>query len=206
MHRNNRNIYYSTWFIVLWIILFFPVGFYLLYKRCTQNSQNELSRHNQLLGYINNRQRQSSNQTQNYSNRQQYSSGRTQTLQRQQENEIINDILIDDTILDDIVNRFKAIPNWKQYRKTTHASQEQKIRMKRALYGGAMQLLSYDTQTGNAFVHGQPSWDYHIDANGCTCEDFRRRQKPCKHMYFVAIYAPLDLPSVPLIFSEHQHR
>lgn len=200
MQTNNKKFYYSTWFIILWIIIFFPVGFYLLYKRCTQNSQNQRSRHNQLLGHINNRQRYIENATQRSSNNQ------TQVLSRQQENEIINDILIDDMILDDIVNRFKAIPNWKQYRKTTHSTQEQKIRMKRALYGGAMQLLSYDTQTGNAFVHGQSSLDYHINANGCTCEDFRRRQKPCKHMYFVAIYAPLNLPSVPLIFSEHQHR
>lgn len=185
LQRNNRNIYYSTWFIVLWIIIFFPVGFYLLYKR------RKLNNHNQRR--VNNLQRQSS-------------SNQTQTLSRQQENEIINDIIIDETMLDDIINRFKAIPNWKNYRKTTHTSPEQIIRMKRALYGGSMRLLSYDNETGKAFVHGQSYRDYYIDANGCTCEDFQRRQKPCKHMYFAAIHAPLNLPSIPLLFSEHHNR
>lgn len=205
LQRNNRKFYYSTWFIVLWIIIFFPVGFYLLYKRCKQNNQNQKS-NQQLWRYLNNQQRQSSHQTSYYDSQQRYSAGRTQTLSRQQENEIINDIIIDETMLDDIINRFKAIPNWKNYRKTTHTSPEQIIRMKRALYGGSMRLLSYDNETGKAFVHGQSYRDYYIDANGCTCEDFQRRQKPCKHMYFAAIHAPLNLPSIPLLFSEHDNR
>lgn len=205
MQRNNRKFYYSTWFIVLWIIIFFPVGFYLLYKRCKQNNQNQKS-NQQLWRYLNNQQRQSSHQTSYYDSQQRYSAGRTQTLSRQQENEIINDIIIDETMLDDIINRFKAIPNWKNYRKTTHTSPEQITRMKRALYGGSMRLLSYDNETGKAFVHGQSYRDYYIDANGCTCEDFQRRQKPCKHMYFAAIHAPLNLPSIPLLFSEHHNR
>ena len=182
---------------MLWIIIFFPVGFYLLYKRCKQNNQNQKS-NQQLWRYLNNQQRQSSHQTSYYDSQQRYSAGRTQTLSRQQENEIINDIIIDETMLDDIINRFKAIPNWKNYRKTTHTSPEQIIRMKRALYGGSMRLLSYDNETGKAFVHGQSYRDYYIDANGCTCEDFQRRQKPCKHMYFAAIHAPLNLPSIQI--------
>jgi len=170
------------------------VGFYLLYKRYTQQlpANNSYSR-----SYSNSSARPPVNLSPNISG------NNIKTLSCQQENEIINDIIIDDAILDKIIKRFNSIPNWKKYRRNTHNTPEQIIRMKRAMYGGAMRILDFDAATGTAFVHGQSYQDYQVDAHGCSCEDFQRRNKPCKHMYFVAIYAPLNLPEIPLLFSEH---
>ena len=47
-------------------------------------------------------------------------------------------------------------------------------------------LLSYDPETKTAEIRGQSSNVYTTSDKSCTCPDFQKRLKPCKHMYWLA--------------------
>lgn len=55
-----------------------------------------------------------------------------------------------------------------------------------AFLDGSMSLLSAPTVF--AEVKGQSSEVYEVTLESCTCKDFQFRQKPCKHMYRLAIH------------------
>lgn len=172
MSNNKRPFYLSLWFIIPWIIVFFPIGFFLLFLRLKQKNSHT--------------HRQSTQETFDIP-------------------QINNQQDTTPQIVEEITRRFNSIPNWNKWEDSKHQSSEQIFRMKRAVYGGTMQILNFNSQTGEAFVHGQSGQDYIINSASCSCEDYQKRQLPCKHMYFVAINAPLDAPPITSSFAEYNY-
>lgn len=68
-----------------------------------------------------------------------------------------------------------------------HLLDGQSERMMRAANSQSMKLLGYDPKTHRACVQGEHGIVYDLDEQGCSCPDFRQRQLPCKHMYFVLL-------------------
>ena len=48
-------------------------------------------------------------------------------------------------------------------------------------------LISYDVDTGTAEVSGSTGTKYTTTLDYCSCPDFEKRSKPCKHIYFLAL-------------------
>lgn len=67
-----------------------------------------------------------------------------------------------------------------------HAGQAQLDRFEKASHQ-AMAILSYNSQTGFAQIQGSGSDSYITSLDECTCPDFDKRGRPCKHIYFLAI-------------------
>lgn len=67
-----------------------------------------------------------------------------------------------------------------------HDGQAQLERFEKAAHQ-PMAILSYNSQTGFAEVQGSGSGSYMTSLDECTCPDFDKRGRPCKHIYFLAI-------------------
>lgn len=66
-----------------------------------------------------------------------------------------------------------------------HQTPSQQDRIKRAVE----QNLKVKTLLSNGYsgkIVGTTGNVYLVTLKNCTCQDFKRRQKPCKHMYFLA--------------------
>lgn len=48
-------------------------------------------------------------------------------------------------------------------------------------------LISYDVDSGTAKVSGSTGTEYTTTLDYCSCPDFDKRSKPCKHIYFLAL-------------------
>lgn len=90
-----------------------------------------------------------------------------------------------------LADDFKRI-GWGAWGPAAHLSDEQATRMQRAADSTTMELLEYNPNIHTAVVRGERGSVYHIDERGCSCPDFRKRQLPCKHMYFAFLHI-LDL-------------
>ena len=64
-------------------------------------------------------------------------------------------------------------------KKISHRGHEQLIRQSRAM-DLQMDHVDFDAQTGTIK-------NYDVSLESCTCPDFQRRQRPCKHMYRLAM-------------------
>lgn len=68
-----------------------------------------------------------------------------------------------------------------------HSEPEQQARMDRAFYQKDKIIIqAYDTRYKIAKIRGSSFKKYMTTMQQCTCEDFVRRRKPCKHMYRLA--------------------
>ena len=67
-----------------------------------------------------------------------------------------------------------------------HNGQAQVDRFEKAMHQ-PMAILSYNADTGLAEIQGSGSDSYLTSLNECTCPDFDKRSRPCKHIYFLAI-------------------
>ena len=67
-----------------------------------------------------------------------------------------------------------------------HAGQAQVDRFEKASHQ-PMDILSYNAGTGFAEIQGSGSDSYLTSLDECTCPDFDKRGRPCKHIYFLAI-------------------
>ena len=66
-----------------------------------------------------------------------------------------------------------------------HQTEPQQERIKRAVE----QDIKVKTLLSNGYsgkIVGTTGNVYLVTLKNCTCQDFKRRQKPCKHMYFLA--------------------
>ena len=48
-------------------------------------------------------------------------------------------------------------------------------------------LISYDVDSGTAKISGSTGTEYTTALDYCSCPDFDKRSKPCKHIYFLAL-------------------
>jgi hypothetical protein len=67
-----------------------------------------------------------------------------------------------------------------------HGADGQDVRMDRALFQNIV-IQSYDPSTGSAEILGTRGEVYKTSLDHCSCEDFRRRGLPCKHIYKLAL-------------------
>lgn len=67
-----------------------------------------------------------------------------------------------------------------------HDAEGQDVRFDRALFQN-IAILEYDAEKGLAHIAGSRGGTYETTLDGCTCEDFRRRGLPCKHIYKLAL-------------------
>ena len=67
-----------------------------------------------------------------------------------------------------------------------HTGQAQLERFEKAVHQ-PMAILSYNAQNGFAEIKGSGSDTYMTSLDECTCPDFDKRSKPCKHIYFLAL-------------------
>lgn len=67
-----------------------------------------------------------------------------------------------------------------------HDGQAQVDRFEKAAHQ-PMAICSYDAETGFAKILGSGSDSYLTSLDECTCPDFDKRGRPCKHIYFLAI-------------------
>lgn len=77
----------------------------------------------------------------------------------------------------------KTFSSWEQW-KSVHGLSEQIQRQCRS-YDRRISLSSVNPSTACATVHGTGG-RYMTSLASCTCPDFQRRRKPCKHMYRLA--------------------
>lgn len=73
-----------------------------------------------------------------------------------------------------------------QWNAKVHAGQAQLERFEKAAHQ-PMAILSYNAQNGFAEIQGSGSDSYMTSLDECTCPDFEKRGRPCKHIYFLAI-------------------
>lgn len=64
------------------------------------------------------------------------------------------------------------------------SSQDQKNREKRAKTE-KINCIEYDNEKLFCRIHGSTDDIYYVTPRNCTCADFERRKKPCKHMYYL---------------------
>jgi len=93
---------------------------------------------------------------------------------------------IDNNILNMIDTAFKSI-NWTVWEDCVHKADGQFDRMKRANFDKKMKILDYSEHNNSAVVRGSSRNQYSLDGLGCNCQDYKRRNLPCKHMYLVAM-------------------
>lgn len=73
---------------------------------------------------------------------------------------------------------------WAAWGEAVHQSRAQADRMHRAM---AQDIRFGPVKNGIAKVRGSSGDVYYTSLGGCTCQDFAKRGKPCKHMYALAI-------------------
>ncbi len=73
---------------------------------------------------------------------------------------------------------------WAAWGESVHQSRAQADRMHRAM---AQDIRFGPVKDGVAKVRGSSGDVYYTSLGGCTCQDFVKRGKPCKHMYALAI-------------------
>lgn len=66
-----------------------------------------------------------------------------------------------------------------------HRGQAQIDRFERSQHE-YMELRGYDDQTGFGEIYSASDHTYVTSLDDCSCPDFEKRSRPCKHIYFLA--------------------
>ena len=88
-----------------------------------------------------------------------------------------------------IINDF-AKTGWTDWNDTIHNTSAQFERIKKATTSNNINLIAYNPHTGYAKIRGESGHYYLVNSHRCSCPDFRDRQLPCKHMYYLATVLP----------------
>lgn len=67
-----------------------------------------------------------------------------------------------------------------------HRGAAQSDRFEKAVHE-PIALLDFDVDRGLAKISGSSGTEYSTDLDWCSCPDFDKRSKPCKHIYFLAL-------------------
>lgn len=89
-------------------------------------------------------------------------------------------------ILHNISEDFLAMPGWSIWDRSIHETDGQFKRMERASIDPDISIISYDPRYRLAKVQGKTAV-YLTSCNRCSCQDYRKRRLPCKHMYALAM-------------------
>ncbi len=73
-----------------------------------------------------------------------------------------------------------------EWNEKVHRGSAQSDRFEKAVHEG-LGLISYDVDSGLAKVSGSTGTEYTTALDYCSCPDFDKRSKPCKHIYFLAL-------------------
>lgn len=79
------------------------------------------------------------------------------------------------------------LPDWSVWDDSIHMADGQSDRVQRALVQSFPVIRV--KKGGVSVVRGSKGDLYNVSFEGCSCEDFKRRHLPCKHMYSLAIAA-----------------
>ena len=127
------------------------------------------------------KQRKAILETQELLKKQQQERLEAEKLLKQQQEDIINQII------NNIEADFEKI-GWTEWDGSIHRADGQLERIKRAAYhNNGLSLTQYSPRTGFGIVRGSSGESYLVNCHRCSCPDFRERQLPCKHMYFLAM-------------------
>lgn len=67
-----------------------------------------------------------------------------------------------------------------------HRTQSQAERLDRAV-NDDLKIKYINQKRGCGFIIGTTGEKYNVFLDHCSCPDFKKRQKPCKHMYRLAL-------------------
>lgn len=85
-----------------------------------------------------------------------------------------------------IMEYYFAAVDWdKRWPANTHHDKIQRIRFNNAIKDNI--YISKMTGEESAVIIGTKGDPYPVSVNGCDCVDWKRREKPCKHMYYLAM-------------------
>ena len=76
---------------------------------------------------------------------------------------------------------------WTNWNDAVHYEYGQFERIRSAATDHRLSFISYDKESGEGLVRGTTNNLYFVSKNRCECKDFQARQKPCKHMYLLAM-------------------
>lgn len=97
------------------------------------------------------------------------------------------------------VSESRKNPHKKEYQvqweiwEMEHTKPEQRKRWMKALKDCTL-VKMLDEKQGVAVVKGERGGEYTTSLSMCSCPDFTKRHKPCKHMYFLANYLDVFNP------------
>ncbi len=78
------------------------------------------------------------------------------------------------------------VMEWNDWPQEMHGGPEQRKRQASAV-DYKMTPLSLDRDSQTCQIQGSGKAPYNVSLVECTCSDFTRRKKPCKHMYRLAM-------------------
>lgn len=79
---------------------------------------------------------------------------------------------------------------WNKWDPSVHRAEGQTKRYNTANSSEYMQIKQYNVNSCVTKIMGESGRFYLVHENGCSCPDFRKRQLPCKHMYYTASALP----------------
>ena len=82
--------------------------------------------------------------------------------------------------------RYTGGPTFGEWNEKVHHGAAQTDRFERAAHE-TMDLLSYNDETGAGMVRSSSGKTYVTSLDYCSCPDFDKRSRPCKHIYFLAM-------------------
>ncbi len=97
---------------------------------------------------------------------------------------------VDDRIISIMIEKFAA-NGWDLWDSSIHRADGQVERIKRGIkpYNGIL-LVQYDPSAEIAKMLGTSGEYYLVSKQRCSCPDFKKRQRPCKHMYYLCSTLP----------------
>lgn len=81
--------------------------------------------------------------------------------------------------------RYSGGSTFGNWNKKVHGGQAQIDRFERSQHE-YMELRAYNDQTGFGEIYSASGHTYITCLNDCSCPDFEKRSRPCKHIYFLA--------------------
>lgn len=84
------------------------------------------------------------------------------------------------------VDEWKRIKKWYKWEESVHYSEKQAERLSRAV-NDDLKIKYINQKHGCGFIIGTKGEQYNVFLDHCSCPDYKRRQKPCKHMYRLAL-------------------
>jgi len=81
--------------------------------------------------------------------------------------------------------RYSGGPTFGNWNTKVHRGQAQIDRFERSQHE-YMELRAYNDQTGFGEIYSTSGHTYITCLDDCSCPDFEKRSRPCKHIYFLA--------------------